>query len=139
MIPNIKIKVTEGVIKSFNRIVNWVNLSVPQLTFDAAHEGAEYARLIAPKDTRALHNAIGTGEGGFAIVSRLPKAQKNRSGALRAIPRPYHAFMHGIGGYDTSAQIRSGEPRYMFKTFEMISKKYPDDLSNSLKREIQKN
>lgn len=136
---DLEVKGTQGVIRTMGKIQRWANLEVPKLTFDQAEEGKRFAASIAPRKTGQLINniAVASRRGkGFALISRMPKGQN------RAIPRPYHYFMHGIRAdgfpyYDTRNNIRTGDPRFMFTTAEYLRKRYPDKILKSLDRTIK--
>ena len=130
----IKVTGVQGTVRNLNRVIEWANIKTPNVTFDAAERGKKYARDIAPKDTRALINAIEVASNrgkGFVILSRTPKHKDGRY-------RKYHMMMHGLYGKDTSNSIRSGDPRYMFTMFEWLRKKYPMMVQESLDRALRK-
>jgi len=133
----VKLKVTgaKGLVHSMGKIVNWANIIVSGVTFDEAEWGKDFAKSIAPHDTYDLINAIGTaqarGNKGFSVVSRMPKGHNKRN-------RPYHMFMHGLESPNTSGQHFNGDPRYMFTTFDMLRKRYPKKVQESLDKAMKK-
>lgn len=137
----VQVKGVQGVVRTMGRLQRWASIESPKLTFDQAEEGKRIAFNLAPKRTHALVNAIATtgGKGkGFSVVSRMPKNQRRLDG----VPRPYHFFMHGMKTngfpyYDTSRKIRSGDPRYMNTTYNLLSKKFPEKISKSLDKTIK--
>lgn len=114
-------------------LTKFITLKLPTLTHEQAIEGKMFARNIAPYLSGALFNAIdiGTANRGtsYAIVSKVPK---NKDGRYR----PYQAWMHGIGKYNTAHKIKSGDPHYMFITANMLKEKYPKKIVNELRKTI---
>lgn len=136
------VKGTGGVVRSMGRVVAWANMELPQLTFEESQQGARIASLLAPQDTGALVNAIGTRPSsrgkGFSVVSRIPKGKNSQ----RTKPRAYHMFMHGIKAksfplYNTGKDIKNGDPRYMFTTANIMRREYPKKVLNSLRKKIK--
>lgn len=80
---------------------------------ELALKGTKKAIEIAPKKTYSMVDAVGYIYRGDSatIFAKTPTGQT----------RPYHMYMHGLAGYDTSAQKFSGEPKFMFKTAEYLA------------------
>ncbi len=134
MVSQVKVTGIRGTVKNMNRILEWANIKLPALSFDTAEKGKEYAVGIAPRKTGDLINAIGIAQDkskGFAVVSRTPKGNNSRR-------RPYHEYMHGLGNYNTASKIKSGDPRYMFTTFDWLRKKFPEEVQKSLDKAMKK-
>ena len=107
---------------------------IRKLTAQQAEEAKEFARSIAPVYTGALVSAIETNinkKNEYTIVSRTP----SRNNPKRL---PYQVWMHGNGGKDISAHIKSGDPRYMDTTYSHLKKRYPIRVERALDKQIKK-
>lgn len=96
-----------------------------------AKYGSKTAKQLAPEDTRSLKDGIqwiSTGQKGRRVNAKVVSKQPNhpKSGATK----PYHLWMHGIGRYNTSGnRYKKGkDPKYMFRTAELMEKRIDDEL-----------
>lgn len=112
-----------------------LRLEMPKVVASEAQRGAMYARSIAPVRTGALMQAIGASMSGnnssWVVVSRNPAQSRGR-------PRPYHVMMHdrAPGFPNISHRIRTGEPKYMDKTYENLRKGFPEKIRTMVRKTI---
>lgn len=123
--------------KMLGRYITWANLTMPKLTEEAADEGAQLARQIAPKKTGALIQAInvtpGASKNDWRVVSRTPKNQTDVYGKPTKRRVPYQLYLHlGLRGFWIGRS--TGDHRYMFTTGAYLSRKYPEMIKKSLDR-----
>jgi hypothetical protein len=84
---------------------------------DIIDYGFPVAQDSAPKLTGATRRALQKIKFNdeYAIL-RLRQPRQSR-----ADPRPYHLWMHGIGQYDISSIIKSGNAKFMFFTADKMA------------------
>jgi hypothetical protein len=119
------------VLKKLKSLNKFMEMSIPELTNKQADEGAAYAASIAPRDTGALIQAIGSihsmrGTRSTAqIVSRTPPNIRNNN------PRNYpYQIVLEMG---KSVNVRGGRhQRYMHDTMTWLEEKYPRLVSEGL-------
>lgn len=129
--------ITQAELKKYiNQWGTFLNIKVHKLTEEQAEWGKVYARLIAPVDTNALINAIDVTKADknskYAVVSRVPNNPDGRQ-------RPYHLYMHGLGGKDTRTQKFHGRtPDYMDKTAEWLDERYFNRVNKAVNEQLKK-
>lgn len=133
----VQFKEIDGLSRYLGRIINWVNIEMPKLTFDQADDGAEYMSRLMPSQTGAMIQAVSVQSRrgkGYAIVSRTPSGT-SWDGRRNV---PYHLYYNlGIrGGYKGSR--KSGSYRFFEKTSGYLLSKYPELISRELDKQLNK-
>lgn len=119
-----------------NRVVNWVNVELKDLTFNKADRGSQYLINRMPKDSKAMAQAVaiaGTTKG-YKIVSRTPKSTSWDG----KTDRPYHIHYNDGKRGRYKGNKRTGDYNYYEKTAEYLGKEYPEAAQKSLSEQLQR-
>ena len=102
----------------FKRIAKELPLEVNKAGHAVGKFGKAYAKAIAPEKTGSLKDAITyTSKGNTTIISSgVPNNPDGRS-------RAYNKIMHNLK--TAKYAPKSGEPEFMWKTFDLIAKEFP--------------
>jgi len=99
--------------------------------------GRALAKALAPKQTGALIRAITFRTGG-KTKNAFGYVESNMPGPPRkGNTTPYHRMMHGIDKPDISHRIKTGDPKYMFKTTEFLKKHFPEQMKKAVHTAIR--
>jgi len=102
-----------------------VNLKkLPIKPSEMAKTARVYAEQIAPEYTGATKKSLQVINYKDKSILRLHRPV----GSLR----DYHLWMHGLGGLDISNWIKSGDPKFMFTTFEWLQKEVNKQYKHKL-------
>ena len=114
---------------NLERIDGEIPQSMSATIRQAVIAGKKFAQAIAPKDTGALIRAIRYSTAGKAArrVGKVTSTQPDHPVKGKAIP--YHVIMH-----DRPMDFDySGEPQYMYATYEFLSKNFPKQMERAVK------
>jgi len=132
----VDVKYVLNATRYFDNIIQWTRTEIPKLTYSQAYKGGRYMISLMPKQTNKMVQALKVEPKGndWKIVLRNPKGQGDPRGDV-----PYHLWYNmGKRGWYQNGKTQTGQFHFIEKTYEKIKGEYPENVEESLLKELRK-